>query len=186
MVESLTEARHNLFDTTISNLSRLIEKLESNVSELPGAKTAAAYSLGDNDSDIEDPSELFHRDIGTQTSEPPIPLTTAAPADQAIEPAAQRQLSALADMVERLQSLSREYVSQGEDITDIKTALDLLTEDVERLASERPPTNSTNDWMNTWNSPKKEPDDEVKKAKDSIRRIKGVLLSTRNFPTSTR
>jgi hypothetical protein len=33
---------------------------------------------------------------------------------------------------------------------------------------------------------KNEPDDEVRKARDNIRRIKGVLLSTRSFPASTR
>lgn len=35
-----------------------------------------------------------------------------------------------------------------------------------------------------WSQP--EPDDEVKKVKENIRRLKGVFLSTRNFPLSTK
>lgn len=35
-----------------------------------------------------------------------------------------------------------------------------------------------------WSQP--EPDDEVKRVKESIRRLKGVFLSTRNFPLSAK
>jgi hypothetical protein len=31
---------------------------------------------------------------------------------------------------------------------------------------------------------KNEPDDEIRKVRDNIRRVKGVLLSTRNFATA--
>jgi Pex14 N-terminal domain len=180
MVESLTEARHVLFDTTVSNLSKLIEKLEQNVSEIPEKKPKASCGADDG-SDVEDPSEMFHRDIGTQTSGPTSPVLKDS-GDRAAETESplEKQLSTLTNMVERLQWIAREHVSQGEDLADIKTIVDALKDEVDQLASTG--TVGANEWTSSWSVPKKEPDDEIKKARDNIRRVKGVMLSTRSFP----
>ncbi|KAL2219498.1 putative peroxisomal membrane anchor protein [Thermoascus aurantiacus ATCC 26904] len=82
MLSTLTSARHELAQTAQRNLKKLNEKLEQNVSTIPpypvASRTAAAKNnnnnnnnasdLDDSDSVTSDPTELFHRDIATQTT----------------------------------------------------------------------------------------------------------------------
>ncbi|KKK15581.1 hypothetical protein P175DRAFT_0503083 [Aspergillus ochraceoroseus IBT 24754] len=87
MLATLTSARHDLAQTAEENLKKLNEKLEANVSRIPPEllsskrpdPTAAIIDDNDDDDDdtpeadvesiTSDPTELFHRDIGTQTSQ---------------------------------------------------------------------------------------------------------------------
>ncbi|ELQ43926.1 peroxin 14/17, partial [Pyricularia oryzae Y34] len=89
MVESLTDARIDLHRSASDGLSRTIEKLEGIVSEVPPLPSAstqdktggAARKQDDNDaasSDGGDPTELFHRDVGVQTSPPQTPFAATA------------------------------------------------------------------------------------------------------------
>lgn len=77
MLASLTSARHELALTATEDLKKLNEKLEHNVSRIPPHLTARAPTLpataatvadDDSDSITSDPTELFHRDIATQTT----------------------------------------------------------------------------------------------------------------------
>ncbi len=81
MLQSLTSSRHDLASTALHNLERLNEKLQGNVTHIPAPShsrlsKSRVHDKDDNNdenaSDIEtvdsDPTELFHRDIGTQTS----------------------------------------------------------------------------------------------------------------------
>ena len=80
MLQSLAEARHELAEAAVVNLEYLNSKLEANVSHvpymsscaLPKHKASAHNGVCDDGTDVEtidsDPSELFHRDIATQTS----------------------------------------------------------------------------------------------------------------------
>ena len=91
MVQSLTEARISLHDSAKQDLEKLVDKLESIVSEIPAAAkknqlvhTGGAGRDGEEDNDdakssYEDPAELFHRDIGVQTSLPSSPVDPTAP-----------------------------------------------------------------------------------------------------------
>lgn len=85
MLASLTEARHSLAETAKSDLETLNSKLESTVSHVPYIPSLAVLQKQqqqkqqqsnetadeDDDSEISDPTELFHRDIATQTSPHP-------------------------------------------------------------------------------------------------------------------
>lgn len=76
MLRTLTEARHELAETAVGNLHRLNEKLEQNVSNIPlhmsNSESIAKDGFSDEEGEAEsitsDPTELFHRDIATQTS----------------------------------------------------------------------------------------------------------------------
>ncbi|GAB1313356.1 Peroxisomal membrane protein PEX14 [Madurella fahalii] len=212
MVDSLTEARISFHGTAKEDLAKLVAKLESTVSEIPPPKpkstktNPADDSNNDDDnndaiSSYDDPTELFHRDIGVQTSPPPTPRATMATATSpfGIAPSHSRQSSEqsrketpaaqqarrLSSLVSSLKTLSDGLVAQTESLGDVKTVLDLLKEDLDKLSAAQ-----TTDFVGGYSlygvSGRNEPDDEIKRAKENIRRVKGVLLSTRSFPATTR
>lgn len=211
MVDSLTEARISLHGTTTEDLARLVDKLESTVSEIPPPKPKAAKAnwadsnIDDEDNDAissyDDPAELFHRDIGVQTSPPPTPPATMATATSpfGIAPFHSRQSSEesrketpsaqqarrLSSLVSSLKTLGDGLVTQTESLGSVKTVLDLLKEDLDKLSAAQ-----TTDFVGGYSlygaASRNEPDDEIKRAKENIRRVKGVLLSTRSFPATTR
>lgn len=88
MLASLNDARHDLAETTLSNLEVLNTKLEGSISVIPPRKSKSSTNskhtntdAEDSDSDTidSDPTELFHRDIATQTTEDlPAPQQTSA------------------------------------------------------------------------------------------------------------
>ncbi|KAF9878537.1 peroxin 14 17 [Colletotrichum karsti] len=190
MVENLNEARTELHDATSQKLSAIIEKLESTVSEIPPpTKTAAAETQKDDvASEIDDPSEMFHRDIGTQTSNPPTPGpwgTTAGGSGASLSGAKGSSTTAgakLSNISGHAKTLRDGCVAEAEDLAHLKSEMDLLKDDLMQMAYPAPKDFTGGLYGYRSN----EPDDEIKKAKDNIRRVKGVLLSTRNFPTTVR
>lgn len=146
MVESLTSSRLELAGTTQTNLDKLVEKLEGMV------------TIKEDESDG-DPTELFHRDIGIQTS-PPASRPTSPVPDQA---------SQLAKITTNFKGLE-----EDEDI-ELSTTVNVLREYLDSLAYAAPVYNYS------YSAPKDE-NDEISKLKTEIRALKGVMLSTRSFP----
>lgn len=93
-----------------------------------------------------------------------------------------------------LEPLNDSFRTQSTDFHDISTLIDVFRDDLQGMVQGgKPPysfygrsgaVSAVNGYSYQMNS-YKEPEDEIKKAKDGIRRVKGVLLSTRNFPAST-
>jgi len=204
MVKSLSEARIDLHDTANQNLTKLVEKLEGTVSELPPALKKPQPDLilqadADTDavSEYDDPTELFHRDIGVQTSVPPSPVVaaantaaanastgTGAPSPLTEKPTVQ-QARKLTQLVASVKEVSDGLVGQTEDFGELKTALDALSTELDDMAAQSS-AEFSGGFSLYGSASRLEPDDEIKKAKENIRRVKGVLLSTRNFPMSAR
>ncbi len=192
MVHSLTEARVSLHDTAKQDLAKLVEKLESVVSEIPPSKQDVSSGLladdgyhddDDGRSSYDDPTELFHRDIGVQTSLPSSPLDTMPPQLPTAEKPSAQQARRLAELVASVKSVSDGLVGQNESFDDVKTLMEGFRDELDQLASAQ----AGSDFGYSYGSANRnEPDDEIKKAKENIRRVKGVLLSTRSFPASTR
>ena len=186
MLESLTEARHTFLDATASQLGRLIDQLEHTVSEPPASLAALAHAGrhaadSDAESSVGDPTELFHRDIGTQTSDPPSPSPAASAAETADEKPLEGQLARLARVTSILQGISRDHTAQAEDLADVRAVAAVVQDEASELAAAG--TVVAAEWISSWSAaPRREPDDELKKARDNIRRLKGTLLSTRSFP----
>lgn len=99
LLESLSDARHDLAETAQQNLQTLNEKLEKTVSTIPPVaprtkpkseeeEDEESSDSDETDSAASDPTELFHRDIATQTTPDLDPssanttLTSTAPADE--------------------------------------------------------------------------------------------------------
>ncbi|KAK4172084.1 putative PEX14/17 peroxisomal biogenesis factor 14/17 [Triangularia setosa] len=192
MVTTLTSSRIELAETANDRLSKLVAKLEETVSEIPvypnhNNNPSPRVSL-DVQSQYDDPTELFHRDIGIQTEDTPrssLQISTPLfPGNSAAESAMSYQSRRLGGLVSSLKQVNEGLVSQTEGYADVKTVLEVLRDDLDGLASQ-----TSGDYMsggggyNMYGS-RQEPDDEIKKAKENIRRVKGVLLSTRNFPGS--
>ncbi|KAK4184874.1 peroxisomal membrane protein PEX14 [Podospora australis] len=178
MVSTLTEARISLHDTAKDDATKLVAKLEKTVSEVPVYK----HSHTDDDavSHYDDPAELFHRDVGVQTSPPGSAL--ASPGLPS-ESAAALHTRRLKDITSSLKQLNEGLVSQSEGYADVKVVLDVFQDELDALNAAQ-----MTDFVGGYNlygvASKNEPDDEIKKAKDNIRRVKGVLLSSRSFPGS--
>lgn len=188
MVDSLTEARIDFHQNALQNLKKLNEKLEGTVSEIPPAKKAEVHAAIEDDtsSSYDDPTELFHRDIGVQTSLPPTP-TEAEPQAPAAQSAAVKQASRIAELTASIRSISQDLTSEAEDFSNIKTILDTFNEDLDKLTYPwQPSTDFAGSYSYYGSSRGNEPDDEIKKAKENIRRLKGVFLSARSFPGSAR
>ncbi|KAG8673480.1 hypothetical protein FPOAC2_06924 [Fusarium poae] len=181
MVDSQAEARTEFHDLTSKKLDALVAKLEKTVSEVPPKKPAATV---EDESDAEDPTEMFHRDMGTQTTFP-ISSVTALKGSSGYDSAAKHNTNQLASLNKTLSGLKDEYRSQSEGMDKIKSAVDMLRDDLDTLTYTAYPEQS-NGYDLYGRSRKPEPDDEIRKVRDNIRRVKGVLLSTRNFPTSAR
>nr|XP_036584160.1 peroxin 14 17 [Colletotrichum truncatum]KAF6793549.1 peroxin 14 17 [Colletotrichum truncatum] len=184
MVENLNEARDELHETTSQKLSAIIEKLEGTVSEIPSKKHTVDQHEDNASSsdDTEDPSELFHRDIGTQTSFPSSPRLGVTSGLNEKTEGPQPNSSKLENIARFANQIKDTCTSETDDLVHIKSSMDLLKDDLMQMAYPAPKDFSSGLYGYRSN----EPDDEIKKVKDNIRRIKGVMLSTRNFPASVR
>lgn len=206
MVSSLTQARVEFHEHANDHLTNLVDKLEQAVSEIPpGYHTAGAgkshhhKTLADDDRDdntsnsstYDDPTELFHRDVGVQTSAPPSPqaptsylnpLTAANPRTPAEQ--TQHQADRLKRLSVGVRGLAADVIHQAEDIEATKGVLDTFGSELHNLTY--PPESFGVGSNYLYGASRAEPEDEIKRVKTSIRAMKGVLLSTRNFPASVR
>lgn len=220
MVSALTAARVDLHQAADANLSRLVGALEGVVSEIPASyynnsttsgtgnnkkATTTATSTDDerddaSNSSYDDPTELFHRDVGVQTS-PPAPSTPLFSSSTHISPynnnndnkpttpgeQTQHQADRLARLSVAGRALAADLVRQSEDLAETKNVLDAFGSDLHALAY--PPESFTGGgsaYLYGAAAARSEPDDEIRRVKMNIRGVKGVLLSTKNFPTTTR
>ncbi|KAK4240260.1 peroxisomal membrane anchor protein conserved region-domain-containing protein [Achaetomium macrosporum] len=183
MVNTLTEARISLHDTAKQDLAKLVSKLESTVSEIPVPKPRPS-SVQDDDamSSYDDPTELFHQDVGVQTSLPPSPSPELSEPHK--ESATTIHTRRLTSLVASLRSLNEGLVDHTETLGDVQTVLDVLKQDLDKMTSAAAATDFVGGFSLYGPASKNEPDDEIKRAKENIRRVKGVLLSTRSFPAS--
>lgn len=181
MVESLSAARHSLFDTANSNLQTLVERLERIVSFVPDtAASGKTVSQETEDSSTDsDPAELFLRSAATQTTPPLHPRSISSISSQApgtTPPITDQHLrlqTLLAHLSDLLTSNDAQMVSSQRvkgHVNDLQNYLDSLA-----YGNLMAPTGLPGD---SWK------EDEISKVKAEIRSVKGVLLSARNFPSS--
>lgn len=180
MVASLTESRHELAETSKNKLNEFITRLEGVVSEIPTGNAPITPAAGeDGEESDEDPTELFHRDIGVQTSPPISRSSSPAPEKDSI---VGTQTSRLTELKESLQGLVDDSMSEGHDVTELEGTIGVLREYLDGMAYAPPTYNYSGYGSNNT----KEQDDEISRVKASIRGVKGVLLSARSFPGGVR
>jgi hypothetical protein len=204
MLANLTSARHELASTAEANLQKLNEKLEKTVSVVPAELTARKlkpYSDEEDDASsiTSDPTELFHRDVATQTSPELTPAPSTTGAVNSADPAAISPSTAVNNHISRVESITsklREIVDSEKDASTLddsmRTRLTELHHYCDGLIYSGPTYSSGS--YGVWNSNNSGSSDSsgLRKAEDEaiagfradIRGVKGALLSARNFPAS--
>ncbi|KAJ5755528.1 hypothetical protein N7533_005071 [Penicillium manginii] len=205
MLATLTSARHELASTAQENLTKLNEKLEKSVTVIPAHLTARKTTpfedeSDDTDSVTSDPTELFHRDMGTQTSPETTESSIAAIEKESKAPDAPTQaVNNHMSRLESIQSQLKEVNGVDKDssaledelrnkLTDLHHYLDGLTYAAPSYSSSTPSyglySSTTNGTDSAAMGVKKSEDEAIAGFKAEIRGVKGALLSARNFPTS--
>lgn len=202
MLESLNCARHEFSQTVQGNLKTLNEKLEGSVSKVPELPTPRPKGISidneseqDNESITSDPTELFHRDIATQTTD----LESSAPSQTGVGTELQTAStqSAIGEHLSRLQSLSSSLASfvtaekysdsiqrdARDRLSELQTYLDSLTYSAPLYltSSLYGPYDDSADAKKATNGE----DEAIAAFKAEVRSVKGTLLSARNFPSGS-
>ncbi|EKV12473.1 Peroxin 14/17 [Penicillium digitatum PHI26] len=206
MLANLTSARHELATTAETNLQKLNEKLEKTVSVIPAELTARKSKPHrdeeeDNVSSISsDPTELFHRDVATQTILEPIPVSSTTGLVNLADSTAFSPSTAVNNHISRVESITsklREIVDSEKNARTLddsmRTRLTELHHYCDGLIYSGP-AYSTGSMYGVWNSNtlgsngssnmRKAEDEAIAEFKADIRGVKGALLSARNFPAS--
>ena len=224
-VAELNDARADYHAHVAEKLGDFVGRLEGAVSEVPYSRdkdgktvfhnrtgsggghgrrrlsvSVSEGAYDDADSTVSDPTELFHRDVGTQTTPPPPPPPSSslspfqhgnsdgegADSDPAREKSAvERQESRLAALRASVQELNNIYAKRATDAADLGDSLRAVRDDVDNLIlrpSSMPAFSSADLYTGQTKPPGGDGVDEFRRTKDAIRGVKGMFLSTRAFP----
>jgi hypothetical protein len=188
MVASLSENRHDFYTHSQSKVDEFNERLSKLVSKVPeisreqdGSRTNDSDDL---DSITSDPTELYHRDMGTQTDVVPPSSTrkAASPSDHSADSLASlAKLNSLSSHLNSLlDSATKNATSAQERITSVQNLRNYL--DTLCYASSGISTWNTNGHSDKSGANGKT-EDAVEELKKEIRNVKGVLLSAKRFPS---
>lgn len=187
MQDGLSEARHDFFTHSQTKLDELNERLSKVVTNIPDPKQGGASSDVDGDeadSVTSDPTELYHRDMGTQTSPPPTRRSSLpGGAAQAYKDPVTYQVGALAIIKSHLDELAtgsektaEAYKDRQETTNKLRHYLDGLTYGGASYVWQ-----SSEDAMALRNGNGSK-NDEIENFKKEIRAVKGLMLSAKRFP----
>lgn len=178
MIESLTSARHSLAETAISNINALNDKLEEAVSVVPDTIPPTTDSAAE-DMDDAGAGAYFQRSTATQTS-PNLSRSSSSTSSNSPQKSSEIeiQFTRLHKLQEDLQELLKPALSvQSQGIgleKDLKEELDALQTFLSHMEFGGIQTSTG----------ERTKEDGIAKLKAEIRQAKGVLLSSRNFPSS--
>lgn len=193
MVDTLTEARHDFSVHTQSNLNELNDRLSKMVSKMPEPKKESRAAVFEEDaSEVEsitsDPTELFHRDMGTQTS----PNLSRRSSDDEISTtnlAEKRdvltyQAKGLGIIREHLNEILLRIDKQEYSNNERQGNMNNLRHYLDTLMYASPAINiwSTGEDASSTKQKKDGQEDTIDELKKEIRNVKGVLLGARRFP----
>ena len=179
MIETLTSARRSLFESAGENIHIMNEKLEKAVSVVPDDNKPAL--LSEEDAEVLEATAFFHRSAGTQTS----PHLSHSHSSSSELP--EEEPSATTSQSTRLQDLE-------ENLKDLLKPVQLDTGDPEARKHIRHNLNEFRKYLDGLMygnvemvpgfSGNKNKEDSIATVKAEIMQTKGVLLSSRNFPSS--
>ena len=191
MTENLAESRHDFATHTHEPLQEFNERLGEAVSVDPANKTKKITDIVDDISEADsDPTELYHRDYGTQTTPTLSRRPSLASATDA-EPnvtAHENRLKIIKSHLEELES-NRSNDSTSRD--SLKTKVSDLTTYLSEMSYQNQYYSSSGGYYGGGSSfglpgGKDGKSDQIDVLKNDIRAVKGVFLSARNFPAGGR
>ena len=191
MADNLNHARHDMFEHTTQHVTGINDKLSKLVSTVPqtvkpSTSTPAEFADFDMDSVTSDPTELFHRDVGTQTS-PSLSRRTSLSSDVEVtkpDPVPLKQATRLEIMKSHLSELLEGTESNGTNNQTLQSSISETRSYLDGLYY-TPPSYSWNadNSLNASSSSKDKQPDAAVALKAEIRGVKGVLLSAKRFPS---
>lgn len=180
MAASLTDARHDFAAHGQSKVDEFNERISKLVSKIPEPKPAPNEENSDDiESVASDPTELFHRDIGTQTSPAMTPPTTSN-TNSETKTVADKQndrlsviKSHLDEMLAGVQAGEQPAKERMDETNKLRHQLDNMMFRVQTASA----------WGGFGMDQKaaSETDDGIEELKKEIRGVKGVLLSAKRF-----
>ncbi|MCJ1384621.1 hypothetical protein MMC17_007739 [Xylographa soralifera] len=191
MLDSLNVARHSFFETTSTSLETLNQKLESVVSTIPTSANKPKHGefgvgidhdIDDLESDASDPTEMFHRDTGTQTS-PPVSRSNSTASLTDSDPSSIAPLSAQVAELKTLNTSLSSVLSSSTSVVDEDEATLFGTRDLREYLLEITYGRQSGSFHGDGKKPST--DDEIGRVRAEIRGVKGVLLSAKSFPGTT-
>ena len=187
MTHGLAESRRDFASHTNEQLKELNERLRKAVSVDPASKVKPIEDGADNVSEADsDPTELYHRDYGTQTT-PNLSRRPSTSTDP--HPTVTAQENRLKIIKSHLQELESHNSGQGTSRDRLRTKISDLTTYLTEMdyQTQYYPTmgryGATFNWTGSSSESK---NDQIEVLKGDIRAVKGVFLSARNFPTGGR
>lgn len=189
MTRNLTESRHDFASHTQEQLSKLNERLRDAASVDPATKIQSKSSdVADDVSEADsDPTELYHRDFGTQTT-PALSrrpsAVDAADDDQGVVKGHENRLKILTSHLRELEATRSNDTASVDSLKSQLVDLDTYLSDM----SYQNQYYSGGLYGNPLTSAKTKDGkvDQIEVLKSDIRAVKGVFLSTRNFPSGGR
>jgi hypothetical protein len=190
MTTALTESRHDFAQHTQDQLTELNRRLGGIVSVDPATKVKATTDPDAPDDISEadsDPTELFHRDIGTQTT-PTLSRRPSINDSNAEDPgsvtAHQNRLKVLTSHLRELEATrsndSSSSMSLRTQVADLTSYLTEMSYQSSYSYSGMSGLYGASSYGTSKTKDGKE--DQVEVLRADIRAVKGVLLSARNFP----
>lgn len=180
MAASLTDARHDFAAHGQSKVDEFNERISKLVSKIPEPKPAPnEEDSSDAESVASDPTELFHRDIGTQTSPAMTPPATSN-TNSETKTVADKQNDRLSVIKSHLDELLA-GVQAGEQ--PAKERMDETNKLRHQLDNMMFRVQTASAWGGFGMDQKtaSETDDGIEELKKEIRGVKGVLLSAKRF-----
>lgn len=182
MAASLTDARHDFASHGQSKIDEFNSRLSTLVSKIPEPKSASGD--GEND-DVEsvasDPTELFHRDIGTQTSPAISPPPSTANAQPETKTVADKQNERLSIIKSHLDEMLAGVQAGEQPAKDRLEEANKLRHHLDNMMYRVQTANVWNGGFTTEAKAGTEAVDAIEEVKKEIRGVKGVLLSAKRF-----
>lgn len=188
MTENLADARHDFATHTQEQLVEFNKQLSQSVSVDPATKAKAkATDVADDVSEADsDPTELYHRDYGTQTTPELSRRPSAAGADDP-HPTVTAHENRLKIIKSHLQELETTKSNHTTSQDSLRTKVSDLTSYLSEMSYQNQ-YYSNGLYGSSFGvpTPKDGKHDQIEVLKVGIRAVKGVFLSARNFPTGGR
>ncbi|EUC50486.1 hypothetical protein COCMIDRAFT_32305 [Bipolaris oryzae ATCC 44560] len=187
MTHGLAESRRDFASHTNEQLKELNERLRKAVSVDPASKVKPIEDGADNVSEADsDPTELYHRDYGTQTT-PNLSRRPSTSSDP--HPTVTAQENRLKIIKSHLQELESHRSGQSTSRDRLRTKVSDLTTyltDMDYQNQYYPTIGRYGATFNWTGNSQESKNDQIEVLKGDIRAVKGVFLSARNFPTGGR
>jgi hypothetical protein len=188
MKDNLTESRHDFATHAQEQLQEFNKRLADVVSVDPATKTKSkTTNYADDVSEADsDPTELFHRDYGTQTT-PTLSRRPSVSTSTDPEPTVTAHENRLKIIKSHLQELEATRSNGSTSADSLKTKVSDLTTYVSEMSYQNQYySNSFYGANYGMPSGKDGKNDKIEVLKNDIRAVKGVFLSARNFPAGGR